>query len=775
MAEMIRLFETGAYLVGGRELIPDGPDAGAALQKKCGHAVSKEEARKGTIAYSILKEHDLSDDFGQLRLRFDALAAHDVNGVSIIQTARASGMTEYPVPFTVTNCHNGLCAVGGTVNEDDHKFLYSAAVKYGGIYVPTNVSVIHQYNREMNCACGKMLLASDSHTRYGALGMMATGEGGGEVAKQLLGQTYDIARPEVVAVYLTGAPVPGVGPQDVALAIIGRVFGNGYVKNKVVEFVGDGVGALDAEFRIGVDVMTTETACWMSIWRTDETVKEFYEIHGRPEAYRRLDPAATAYYDGVVYVDLSEVRPMIAMPFHPSNVYTIEEVLQNPKDILYKVQTEGLRSFEDKTLPFDLVGKVRDGGVWVDQGIVAGCSGGTFGNLSAAAEILSGQSVGNGTFSMSVYPSSLPVQLGLMRSGALEKLISAGVAVKQCFCGPCFGAGDTPANGEFSIRHVTRNFPNREGSESESGQISSVALMDARSIAATARNGGRLTAATELDGIDYTRPRYYFDKGVYDKRVYNGVGKPQKDFPLRFGPGIRDWPEMPAMTEHLLLRIASFLTDPVTTTDELSPSGPVCSYRSNPEKIASFALYHRDPAYVGKARETQELERARERGEDPCGGNEPLQSVYRAVRTIEGFEGADPREIAIGSAIFANKPGDGSAREQAASGQRVLGGWANFAHEYATKRYRSNLINWGILPFLLEGEPPFERDDYVFIPHLREAVLRGDVKIDAYAVRPGENSVRRFTVSTGPLTRDERAILCSGCLINFYRVASDAE
>ena len=753
---MIKLYEKGIYLLRGEEIVTEEDrERLAALPQ----AVSAGEAQKGTMAYSILKAHNTVEDMEELRMKFDSLTSHDITYVGIIQTARASGMTEFPVPYVLTNCHNSLCAVGGTINEDDHMFALSAAHKYGGIYVPTNMAVIHSYNREMMAGCGRMILGSDSHTRYGALGTLAVGEGGGELAKQLVGRTYDVRRPQVIAIYLTGAPRPGVGPQDVALSIIGAVYKNGYVKNKVMEFVGPGVANLPMEYRNGIDVMTTETTCWSSIWVTDEKTKDYFVRHGRPEAYREMKPADVAYYDGCVYVDLATVECTIALPMHPSNTVTIAELKANAKDILHACEVEANRQITGASL--DLVSKVRGKDIFVDQGIVAGCSGGTFDSLLAVADILRGHSCGNGAFTFSVYPGSMPAYLELMRQGALTDIAAAGGIIRECFCGPCFGAGDTPANGEFSIRHTTRNFPNREGSKPGEGQMAGVALMDARSIAATARSGGRLTAATELD-VDYTAPDDHFDPAVYDKRVYNGFGKPEPDHELKMGPNIKDWPEQPTLTEDLLLKVCSYITDPVTTTDELIPSGETSSYRSNPLRLAEFALSRKDPEYVGRAKAVHALEVDREAGKDlPA----EVEAVYAA---LAGTLKVDPAHTVIASAIYANKPGDGSAREQAASCQRVLGGGANLAREYATKRYRSNCINWGILPLLVEDETAFELGDYVFIPGVRKAILGKVNDFDAYVVKSG-GAVSKIKVSTGDLTDDERQIIADGCLINYYR------
>lgn len=762
---MVKLYDTGVYLLNGKEIVCDDLNAAAAIKSKTGKAVTKEKAKKGTMAYSIIENHNTSSNEDDLKIKFDALTAHDITYVGIILTARASGMEGFPMPFVMTNCHNSLCAVGGTINEDDHMFALSAARKYGGIYVPPNMAVMHSYNREMMSKCGRMILGSDSHTRYGALGTMAVGEGGGELAKQLVGRTYDLKRPGVIGIYLTGKPNKGVGPQDVALTIIGNVYKKGYVKNKVMEFIGDGISNLSVDYRNGIDVMTTETTCWTSIWCTDEKVKDYYEIHGRIENYEKIEPEEIAYYDGLVYVDLSTIKPTIAMPFHPSNIYTIEDVKANPLDILNKVQTEGIKQFDNPGLKFDLTSKVINGEIYVDQAIVAGCSGGTFDNITDVADIMNGKSTGSGTFKMSVYPGSQPIYMELVKNGSIEKLMGAGVVIRSAFCGPCFGAGDTPANQELSIRHATRNFPNREGSKPNEGQLSSVALMDAHSIAATAINGGKLTAATEID-VDYTKPKYYFNKSIYEKRVFNGAGKADPGVELKFGPNIKDWPVIPALTDDLLLKVVTYITDPVTTTDELIPSGETSSYRSNPLRLAEFTLSRKDPAYVGKTKEVQKIEIERENGSDPSSISEEVKKAYDKIRTIKGFENIDPRNVGIGSTIYANKPGDGSAREQAASCQRVIGAWANLAKEYATKRYRSNLINWGMVPLLINGEPVFNKDEFVFIPNLRSAVLDGKAEIKAYALG---DKITEFTVSIGDLTKDEKNIIAAGCLINYYK------
>ncbi len=747
----MKIYDGGVFLSGGQIV----------SENEAGPALDRNEGRKKTIAYGILKEHNLSDNMEKLKIRFDKLVSHDITFVGIIQTARASGLTRFPVPYVLTNCHNSLCAVGGTINEDDHMFGLSCAKKYGGVYVPPHQAVIHQYAREMMAGGGKMILGSDSHTRYGALGTMGVGEGGPELVKQLLSQTYDIDLPKVTAIYLKGSVRPGVGPQDVALAIIGKVFASGYVKNKVMEFVGPGVANLSADFRIGIDVMTTETTCLSSIWQTDEKIEEFYEIHGRSGDYRCLVPDEGAWYDGCVEIDLEEIRPMIAMPFHPSNVYTIDELNENLYDILADVEERAAVSLGGK-VPFTLRDKVRNGKLYVEQGIIAGCAGGGFENICAAADILRGKDIGADEFTLSVYPASTPIYMELAKNGVLAELIGTGTVVKTAFCGPCFGAGDTPANNALSIRHTTRNFPNREGSKVQNGQISSVALMDARSIAATAANKGRLTSAEEYTGT-YTGQKYYFDGSIYEKRVFDSKGKADPDAPIHFGPNIKDWPKMAPLPENLLLKVVSEIHDPVTTTDELIPSGETSSYRSNPLGLAEFALSRKDPAYVGRAKEIQKAEKAIEAGEDP------LKAVPELEKIVPVIESAFPgsfEKTGIGSTIFAVKPGDGSAREQAASCQKVLGGWANIANEYATKRYRSNLINWGMLPFLIEaGELPFANGDYLFFPEIRRSVLESAPEITGYAVNDSE--VREFKVRLGSLTEDEKEIILKGCLINY--------
>ncbi|MDY2996506.1 MAG: hydratase [Faecalimonas sp.] len=763
---MIKLYEHGAYLLNGTEIIEDVNDAQAAVAAKTGQQVTKEEAAKNTIAYSILEAHNTSSDMERLKIKFDKLTSHDITFVGIIQTARASGLEKFPIPYVLTNCHNSLCAVGGTINEDDHMFGLTCAKKYGGMYVPPHQAVIHQFAREMLAGGGKMILGSDSHTRYGALGTMAMGEGGPELVKQLLNKTYDIKMPGVVAIYLDGEPSVGVGPQDVALAIIGATFANGYVNNKVMEFVGPGVDKLSADFRIGIDVMTTETTCLSSIWKTDETIREFYETHGRSEEYKELNPGAAAYYDGLVYVDLSKIKPMIAMPFHPSNTYTIDEVNANLKDILHDVEQKALVSL-DGAVEYSLQDKIRDGKLYVEQGIIAGCAGGGFENICAAAEIIKGENIGSDAFTFSVYPASTPVYMELVRNGAVADLMAAGTIVKTAFCGPCFGAGDTPANNAFSIRHSTRNFPNREGSKLQSGQISSVALMDARSIAATAANKGFLTSAADVMDREYKAPKYHFDKSIYANRVFDSKGVADPSVEIQFGPNIKDWPAMSALPENLVLKVVSEIHDPVTTTDELIPSGETSSYRSNPLGLAEFALSRKDPAYVGRAKEVQKAQKAIEANQCPLEVLEELKPVMETIRA--SYPEVGEGNIGVGSTIFAVKPGDGSAREQAASCQKVLGGWANIANEYATKRYRSNLINWGMLPFITEEkdtELSFKNGDYIFVPDVRKAVEDKKDAVKAYVVG---DSLKEITLKLGDLTDNEREIILKGCLINYYR------
>lgn len=764
----MKLWENGAFLSGGK-LVESVPGKNPA------------DCAKNTISYSILQRHNTSGDASKLKIKFDKITSHDITYVGIIQTARASGLEKFPIPYVLTNCHNSLCAVGGTINEDDHMFGLTCAQKYGGIYVPPHQAVIHQFAREMLAKCGDMILGSDSHTRYGALGTMAIGEGGGELAKQLLGKTYDVNMPGVIAVYLTGSPVPGVGPQDVALAIIKAVFANGYVKNKVMEFVGPGVANLSADFRIGVDVMTTETTCLSSIWSTDEKIREFYSIHGREGDYKELNPGADAYYDGAIELDLGEIRPMIALPFHPSCAYTIEEVNKNLMDVLEKTEKRAKVSFGDK-VNFSLKNKVIDGKLYVDQGVIAGCAGGGFENICAAADILKGKDTGNGKFLLNVYPASMPVYMELMKNGAFASLVDAGAIVKTAFCGPCFGAGDTPANGALSIRHSTRNFPNREGSKIQNGQLASVALMDARSIAATAANKGFLTAATDLADGEFSKKKYFFDKTIYEKRVYDSKGVAHPEVQIQFGPNIKDWPEMRPLSDDILLKVVSEIHDPVTTTDELIPSGETSSFRSNPLGLAEFTLSRKDPAYVGRAKAV------RDRSE------EVKAEVSRAEKILEEkypeFKGRIEK-AGLGSTIYAVKPGDGSAREQAASCQRVLGASANIASDYATKRYRSNLINWGMIPFLYkQGESqnsvllsefsgensrnllpsglPFANGDFIFVPGAKKMIAEKLPGVKAYAVR-ADGTTAEFDLATGDMTDDERKIIQAGCLINFYR------
>ena len=751
----MKLYDTGVYLQNGQEIIPEN---------QANLPVAKEEAARNTIAYSILKAHNKSDNMEKLQIKFDKLTSHDITFVVIIQTARASGLEKFPVPYVLTNCHNSLCAVGGTINEDDHMFGLTCAKKYGGVYVPPHQAVIHQFAREMLAGGGKMILGSDSHTRYGALGTMAMGEGGPELVKQLLCQTYDINMPGVVAIYLKGTPRPGVGPQDVALAIIGEVFANGYVKNKVMEFVGPGVANLSADFRIGIDVMTTETTCLSSIWQTDAKIEEFYAIHGRPEDYKELKPGSVAYYDGCVEIDLSEIKPMIAMPFHPSNTYTIDELKANLDDILADVEKRAQVSLDGK-VPFTLRDKVVDGKLYVEQGIIAGCAGGGFENICAAADILKGKNIGHDAFTLSVYPASTPIYMELAKNGVLAELIGTGAVVKTAFCGPCFGAGDTPANNAFSIRHTTRNFPNREGSKIQNGQISSVALMDARSIAATAANKGFLTSAEEFDG-SYSEHKYYFDKSIYENRVFDSKGVADPSVEIQFGPNIKDWPEMAALADNLILKVVSEIHDPVTTTDELIPSGETSSYRSNPLGLAEFTLSRKDPEYVGRAKAIQVAQKAIQAGNCPAEAVPELKPVIQTINKT--YPDVDKTNLGVGSTIFAVKPGDGSAREQAASCQKVLGGWANIANEYATKRYRSNLINWGMLPFLIPaGDLPFKNGDFLFFPGIRRAVEEKADVIKGYTV--DGDTLKEFEVTLGELTDDEREIILEGCLINYNR------
>ncbi len=762
----MKLYENGAYLINGVELVEDTGDVAQAVAAKTGSAPDKEAAKKGTMAYGILTSHNISGNDKDLQIKFDKMTSHDITFVGIIQTARASGMEKFPLPYVLTNCHNSLCAVGGTINEDDHVFGLTAAQKYGGIYVPPHQAVIHQYAREMLAGCGKMILGSDSHTRYGALGTMAVGEGGGELAKQLCGRTYDIKMPQVVAIYMTGKPRKGVGPQDVAIAIIGAVFKNGYVKNKVMEFVGPGISNLSTDFRIGIDVMTTETTCLSSIWRTDENTKDWFETHKRPEEYKELNPAPVAYYDGVVEINLDEIKPMIAMPFHPSMAYTIDDVNANLKDVLHECEERAKISFGDK-IKYSLQDKIVDGKLYTEQGLIAGCAGGGFENIMAAADILKGKFIGNDKFTLSVYPASTPIYMEIIKNGAAATLLETGAILKTAFCGPCFGAGDTPANNAFSLRHATRNFPNREGSKVQNGQIASVALMDARSIAATAANKGFLTSAETYEG-DFNQYKYFFDSTIYENRVYDSHGVAHPEVELIEGPNIKPWPAMTALTDDVMLKVVSEIHDPVTTTDELIPSGETSSYRSNPLGLAEFALSRKDPNYVPNAKEVQKVEHARQAGTSPL-EDAGFKAAYETV--MKQFPEVDPMKTAIGSTIYAVKPGDGSAREQAASCQKVLGGWANIAHEYATKRYRSNLINWGMMPFLYEGddkELPFALGDYVFVPGVRKAIADKDEVIKAYAVK-ADGTMTEFDVKLGDLTDAERDIIMAGCLINYYR------
>lgn len=760
---MVRLYDSGIYLINGKEIVPESePEKVQAFTQK---KVDKEAARKGTIAYSIMEAHNTSDDMENLKIKFDAMASHDITFVGIIQTAKASGMEKFPIPYVLTNCHNSLCAVGGTINEDDHMFGLSAAKKYGGIYVPPHIAVIHQYMREMHAGCGKMILGSDSHTRYGALGTMAIGEGGGELVKQLLCDTYDVKYPGVVAIYLTGKPAPYVGPQDIALAIIGAVFKKGYVKNKVMEFVGPGVASMSTDYRNGVDVMTTETTCLSSVWRTDEDTKAFLSLHGRGDDYKELNPAEIAYYDGCVYVDLSTVKPMIALPFHPSNTFEIDELNANPGDILREVEKEAEHVGSGRAA-YTLTDKIINGKLQVQQGVIAGCAGGNYTNVVEAANVLRGKNCGNGEFSLSVYPSSQPVFIDLARKGVISGLMESGAIIRTAFCGPCFGAGDTPCNNGLSIRHTTRNFPNREGSKPGNGQMSAVALMDARSIAATAANGGILTSAEAFDCWGEV-PEYEFDDTVYRNRVYYGFGKGEEKKELVYGPNIKDWPSMSPLTDDILLKVCSKIMDPVTTTDELIPSGETSSYRSNPLGLAEFALSRRDPEYVGRSKEVDRMEKERVSTGGAWEAGPELSKVYEVIRTLSGQEQIRKAETEIGSMIYAVKPGDGSAREQAASCQRVIGGLANITREYATKRYRSNVMNWGMIPFQMKEEPNFEVGDYIFVPNIRKA-LDGDMQdIKAYVIR--EDKAEEITLFVADMTLKEREIVKAGCLINYNR------
>ncbi len=760
----MKLYDTGAYLVNGDTIVADSGSALDEVKSKTGKDITIDEAKQNTLAYGILKDHNTSGNMDKLQIKFDKLTSHDITYVGIIQTARASGLERFPIPYVLTNCHNSLCAVGGTINEDDHMFGLTCAKKYGGIYVPPHQAVIHQFAREQLSGCGKMILGSDSHTRYGALGTMAMGEGGPELVKQLLSKTYDINMPGVVGIYMTGKPEQGVGPQDIALAIIGEVFDKGYVKNKVMEFVGPGVNNLSVDYRIGVDVMTTETTCLSSIWKTDDKVKEFYEIHGRVEEYAEMNPGEVAYYDGMIEIDLSEIKPMIAMPFHPSNTYTIEELNANLDDILADCEKRAKVSL-DGQVDYSLRDKVRNGRLYVDQGIIAGCAGGGYENITDAADILRGASIGPDEFTLSVYPASTPIYMELVKNGSVADLMETGAIVKTAFCGPCFGAGDTPSNNGFSIRHSTRNFPNREGSKLQSGQISSVALMDARSIAATAANKGYLTPATDMD-VNYTKPKYFFDKTIYENRVFDSKGNADPNQEIQFGPNIKDWPAMSPLPQNLFLKVVSEIHDPVTTTDELIPSGETSSYRSNPLGLAEFTLSRKDPGYVARAKEIQKAQKALEEG--GCAGEAvpELKTIVHKVK--ETYPDVNHDNFGVGSTIFAVKPGDGSAREQAASCQKVLGGWANIANDYATKRYRSNLINWGMIPFIIdEGDLPFALGDYLFIPNIKDAIATGASTVDAYNVK--EDGLNKFTLKIGELTDDEKDIILKGCLINYYK------
>lgn len=760
---MVKLYNGGAYLINGNTLIEENDKD--KIKAATGKDIDKEEARKGSIAYNILKAHNTSGNMDKLRLKFDAMASHDITFVGIIQTAKASGMEKFPLPYVLTNCHNSLCAVGGTINEDDHMFGLSAAKKYGGIYVPPHIAVIHQYMREAFAGCGKMILGSDSHTRYGALGTMAIGEGGGELVKQLLQDTYDVNRPEIIAIYLDEAPKAGVGPQDIALAIIGAVFKNGYVKNKIMEFVGPGIASMTTDYRNGVDVMTTETTCLSSVWETDEDTKKFLSVNGRVGDYKQLKPADVTYYDGVVYVDLSTIKPMIALPFHPSNVYEIDTLNENLEDLLHEVEVEAIKIGGEAGKGLKLVDKIENGKLRVSQGIIAGCAGGTYSNVMEAAHILKGHSTGFDEFNLNVYPSSQPVFIETTRNGAVADLMESGAVVKTAFCGPCFGAGDTPANNGLSIRHTTRNFPNREGSKPGSGQMSAVALMDARSVAATARNKGILTPATEY-ADDYVVPEYHYDDTIYKNRVYNGFGNAHEESNLVYGPNIKDWPEMTALTDNILLKVCSKILDDVTTTDELIPSGETSSYRSNPLGLAEFTLSRRDPEYVGRSKKVDVIEKARRSGADILKDNAELADVFDKIKTIEGFSNIVANDTEIGSMIYAKKPGDGSAREQAASCQRVIGGLANIAKEYATKRYRSNVMNWGMLPFLLDAEPDFEVGDYIFVPNIKSH-LRGDMsKIPAYIIG---NDIKEISLNIAEMTDAEKSIVEAGSLINYNK------
>lgn len=750
----MKLYDSGVFLLNGTTIVPED-EAGKELQDK------KEQYKTGTISYDILQAHNIGEDKENLKIKFDAITSHDLTYVGIIQTARASGVEKFPLPYVLTCCHNSLCAVGGTINEDDHVFGLTAAKKYGGIYLPPHMGVIHQYMRETMAGGGKMILGSDSHTRYGALGTMAVGEGGGELVKQILEQTWDVKYPEVIAVYLDGKPNPGIGPQDIAIAIVTAVFKNGYVKNKVMEFVGPGVSSMSTDYRNGIDVMTTETTCLSSIWRTDEDTEQFLKVHGRGEDYKKLEPKETAYYDGCIYIDLSQIHSMIALPFHPSNGYEIRELNANMDEILHEVEEDAKKLIKNPDLHLNLWEKVHEGALYADQGTIAGCSGGTYSNIMEAAYLLDGKGTGQDVFNLSVYPSSQAVMMDLVRKGAIEKLIASGATIRTAFCGPCFGAGDTPAHGQFAVRHTTRNFLNREGSKPGNGQLVSVALMDARSIAATAANGGRITAADEL-GYEYECPEYVYDPIAYEQRVYQGFKKEDPDEELVCGPNIKDWPELPELNDHMLLKVCAYITDPVTTTDELIPSGETGSFRSNPMGLAEFTLSRRVPEYVGKAKVVMNYEKERKNGGCP----KEVQKILEKIHSIHGYEKIDDQTIDLSSTIYAVKPGDGSAREQAASCQRVLLGGANITVEYATKRYRSNLINWGMVPFVLNVEPDFADDDYIFVPDIKKALDTDMKEIKAYVI--GEE-IRPLSLAIEPLTDEEKEIIRCGSLINYNR------
>lgn len=757
---MVQLSDIGVYVVDG-EMVKSS-DKSISYQSRI---LKAEELKRNTLAYDIIERHNKSEDMEHLQLSFDAIASHDITYVGVVQTAKASGMEEFPVPYILTNCHNSLCAVGGTLNEDDHMFGLSVAKKYGGIFVPPHQAVIHQYMREMYASCGSMILGSDSHTRYGVLGTLGIGEGGGELVKQLLCKSYDISYPDVIGVHMTGKPKLGVGPQDVALAIIRKVFKNGFVKNKIMEFFGEGISNLSVDYRNGIDVMTTETACLSSIWETDEKTKEYYEVHGRAEGYKEMKLTQAAYYDGLIEVDLSSVKPMIALPFHPSNAYEINELNANLEDILRETEKTITALYQESKVGFNLLSKVKNGKLCADQGVIAGCAGGTYENIVDASTILNDKFIGNDVFSLSVYPASQPIMLELIKNNSFASLTKAGAIMRTAFCGPCFGAGDVPANDNLSIRHTTRNFPNREGSKPDQGQLSCVALMDARSIAATAMNGGVITPATELD-LGSGESKYFFDGSVYENRVYNGYRNPRPDEKLVYGPNIVDWPEIGKLEDTILLKVCSFIEDPVTTTDELIPSGDTSTFRSNPIKLSEFTLSRKDPKYVGKAKYIQELEYARIAGDNPLEQSAELKEICDTIKKVPEFEELSMKNIGLGSVIYAKKPGDGSAREQAASCQRVLGGCANISIEYATKRYRSNLINWGMIPFVLKEQPNFKNDDYILIPNIRAAIKEGKEKIQAFTI---SHEIQEFYLQIGDLTENEKQIILDGCLINNYR------